>query len=96
MFYTLAGPDGELTIEELSAGLEEALEDQAEEWGFTAAEMKTVFNPESFGVGGVVNEELLEGEGVDEDAEATAGAGDLDADGKLSWVEFYTKLVGLQ
>ena len=37
LFYTLAGGDGELTLEELSAGLEEALEDQAEEWGFTAA-----------------------------------------------------------
>ena len=97
LFYTLAGPDGELTIEELSAGLKEALEDQAEEWGFTAAEMKTVFNPESFGAGGVVDEEVLEGEGVvDEDAEATAGDGDLDANGKLSWVEFYAKLVGLQ
>ena len=37
------------------------------------------------------------GEGVDdEDAEATAGAGDFDGDGKLSWAEFYTKLAGLQ
>ena len=63
LFYTLAGGDGELTLEELAAGLEEALEDQAEEWGFTAAEMKTVFSPESFGAGGIVKEELYEARG---------------------------------
>ena len=64
-----------------------------------AAEMRTVFNPESFGAGGEARGSIEAGGeegGEDEDADATAGAGDLDGDGKLSWVEFYTKLVGLQ
>lgn len=93
LFYTLAGGDGTLTMEELVAGLEEALEDQAEDWGFTAAEMRTVFAPEILRAGG---ERGGEDEGGVEDADATAGAGDFDGDGKLSWAEFYTKLAGLQ
>ena len=36
-------------IEEFSAGLAAALAEQAEGWGFTAAEMQTVFSLESFG-----------------------------------------------
>ena len=49
LYYTLAGGDGVLTIEEFAAGLAAALADQAEGWGFTAAEMQTVFSLESFG-----------------------------------------------
>lgn len=93
LFYTLAGGDGVLTLEELVTGLEEALEDQAEDWGFTAAEMKTVFTPETLRAGGECSSE---GAGGGQDADATAGAGDFDGDGKLSWAEFYTKLAGLQ
>jgi hypothetical protein len=39
LFYTLAGGDGALTLEELCGGLEEALEEQAEDWGFTAGRL---------------------------------------------------------
>ena len=97
LFYTLAGGDGALTIEELVEGLEEALAEQAEDWGFTAAELKTVFNPESFGAGGTVRDDLGQGDGGEGgDEDATAGSGDFDADGRLSWAEFYAKLLGLQ
>ena len=48
LFYTLAGMDGGLTLAELADGVEEALNEQADDWGFTVAEMRTVFAPASF------------------------------------------------
>jgi len=91
LFYSLAGVDGELTLGKLAEGLQGALEEQAEDWGFTAAEMRAVLSPENFGAGSG-----QKGQVTEEDAGATAGDGDLDSDVKLPWREFYSKLAGLQ